>query len=319
MTSARSSKKNPPSLDLVEDPLYLKDAIKASQEATRAKEITLPSIRPIPYKTMPPVSEYYRNLGNHLGLCPYEIQEMMSGKFETSNTLVMEALKKLFTAIKITNEVDLQPVRRRLADIEERYQTDLKQHNDSKKFLEKSKIAKEKAIEEKIDRLIKIIYPVLQDIKSKLKINPKLDSLSMWERKLVHAFKRHKATTARVGKNPTIQIKPCLDLIRENPEAVEEILSHVRAECDREVNNIFEDWLHRSSDEVLHSNSMNHQDPDVREKCSRELHRRAEHRRKMIEFERRSDHYRYGVYDRDIWLKRSRWDDGWVSYSDDDM
>lgn len=316
MTSTRSSKKTPPSLDLVEDPFYLSGLITASQEARAIKATPLPSVLQIPFKTMPPLNPNFQRMGDSLGVCPYELQEIMTSCFDTNNTLVMEALKRLITAVKITNEVDVLPVRKKLQDIEDRHRQHIKDHERSKRERTRASNKKDKDFVTKTDEIINILYPILQNIKAKLKTNPKLDDLPLWEKKLVHAFKNYKATTARVGKNPTIQIKPCLDLIREKPEAIEEIMSLVRTDCDREIHHRFDDWLHSVSDEILYNVADNHEDPRVREKCNKQIHQREERERKLRAYERQSEMFRNGIYDREIWIKKSRWD-GWFTYSDE--
>jgi hypothetical protein len=105
----RTNSFNPAQLELLDQ--SIQDLKKFNDRVDFTKDFKAPSK---PKLNLPPIAARYKVLGKELGICPYEIMEIMECNITTEDQTVIALLKKFIAAVKLTGTVDVQPVRNRI-------------------------------------------------------------------------------------------------------------------------------------------------------------------------------------------------------------
>lgn len=149
------------------------------------------AMRPIPVepqKRMPPLGDRFHRMGEMLGMCPYEIRDIMDHEFTADNELVVTLLKKLFTAVKISGEVDHSGSHKALRDARDAYDISMEGYRKLKDAAEKHNLD---LLGQRTDRRHKLYAAwtdILIDLKTKIQRNPVDEQLAELDKWLVRAL-----------------------------------------------------------------------------------------------------------------------------------
>lgn len=278
--------KKAPSLEMPPVPSYFSEFENYGFQIQVTFGRILPKVLPMPSKTEPfHVSSAYRPIANAIGICPYELHTIMTSELNPNNQLVVDALKKLITAVKITNEVDLGKVREALWECEKTFQQKTKDHQESLVKHQNAKQTREDDITEAKKNSAEFLRPILQDIRAKLKISPNIDHLDPWERALLITLKDFNQSTVRLTKGKaTVQVNKTIEVLTTEPSLLVKLFPRAEKVVQSEVRGRLEKWLYGANIVDLEYAISNDLDPEIQREAKAEINRREAYNENLRRF-----------------------------------
>lgn len=223
---------NPTTLDT------LKKSLDRLENAERIGLLPTPR-EPVP-NTLP-IEPAYQKMGEAIGSCPYELKILLTSDITTGNELVTELLKKLVTAIKISSEVDLSDIRKRLRDNEKRNQENIKIYQKTLKEVEsdnRETMENRKAAEIEVH---KNWATILIDLIQKTDRNSDVKSLGEWDRAFVRTLASAAPHAVSLDRGKVFISFELLKLM--DAAAIKLAINNIQPMIQREKQENFDRWL----------------------------------------------------------------------------
>lgn len=170
------------------NPTSLGSLMQAYQDLEKAESVPHKGKPAKPQELKLTIDQKYVTMGDILGICPYELREIMGAEFKEDQTLIITLLKKFVSAAKLANAVDLKPVHDRLKDVAKKNRDKEHDWRQSCDKVDKDNTAIDNQVKAKRAAFSKAWGDILIDLTQKLSRNPKVSSLGEWDKLMVMAI-----------------------------------------------------------------------------------------------------------------------------------
>lgn len=154
----------------------------------KASAVPMKSIPIEPIKRMPAIEQRYQDMGDAMGICPYELRDIMGAHIGSDEALVFTLLKKFVTAAKLAGSIDFSGTRKTIREAEDRYRAQRDNWELQVDACKKANIDIGKEVAAKTGEFDKAWGNILVDLVTKLDRNADITSLGAWDRLMVMAI-----------------------------------------------------------------------------------------------------------------------------------
>lgn len=260
LKGARTLVTNTPGRTNATNPTSMSELSKAFEALKKAEAVRVIPTPNEPTPKMWTINDHYIKMGEAIDMCPYELRTILESDIATDNDLVKAALKKLFTAVKISCDVDLTETRREKQSWIDRNVKQHKQWLDSCRTATERNEIRSENITEATQEFYNAWGKILIDLIQRIQNSPQLSSLGTWDQYMCRALAKLDKTVA-VIKNDTVTInfnearKMAPELIDSLPEVAARI-----QESDEAMK--FSKWLSSATDDELEDQMLGCRDED---------------------------------------------------------
>jgi len=278
-SKGRTNATNPTSINVL---MVAYDRLNAATTIPVEAEPALPALRAIP------VAENFKIIGENLGICPHELEAIFDHDITSDNELVVSAFKKLISAIKISCEIDLSPVRKRLDHNRKENEQRREWHRQACERVQAANSNRTRIVDSAFANFTQAWGSILIDLVQKVDANSQLSSLGEWDRLMCLALveisqdpRRNSKQVAALSDRDkvTIDFKAAKDLPASIISSLPKIAREIKA---REQLRAFNQWLTDASDHELHTRFWNTTDTDEHDCIAMEI---ADRRRVNIDYD----------------------------------
>ena len=170
------------------NPSSLGKLAEAYEAMERANKVPMQTQGPAPIKRMPTIDQRYKDMGEVMGICPYELRDVMQAEIGEDQTLVFTLLKKFVTAAKLSGAVDFEPTKKELKATETRHTLNMNTWQAEGERLKVRNADIAKLTLEKKGEFDAAWSEILIDLVTKLQRNKDVKSLGAWDRLMVMAI-----------------------------------------------------------------------------------------------------------------------------------
>lgn len=194
-----------------------------------------------PHKNLPILKSNYQVMGDAIGVNPYEIQAIMQHEFNPNNELVVSILKKFISAVKLSGEVDLAPLRNSLREIEETHERNMDAWHKQVAYIEKTNDKLEQEIVKANEDFYAAWSKIVVDLIMKIQTNDDINSLGAWDQFMVRALAQTDPLLAAVNNDRiTISFEACKKMTVEKIQGIPHMAAALQKDA-RERDYL--DWL----------------------------------------------------------------------------
>lgn len=221
----------------------LNESYKALKHANSSAEVSPPRE---PLLRAVYVDPRYEEIGQAIDVNPHELQAIMTEGIKPENELVLSILKKMVSAVKLSGDVDLGPVRDELRQCEVANKQILDQHKRNIERVEKQNAMRNDTIKEKTGDFAQAWGAILIDLVQKVQRNDDITALGDWDRFMCKALAGMGVTNpcATITKNKiSIDFKACKALDPDDVMSLPEMAARLQ---EQEKQDQFHEWLHKA-------------------------------------------------------------------------
>ena len=160
--------------------------------------------RAAPRKRELAVDEQYKVLGDAIGVCPHELQHLLTKGISVENEIVINLLKKIVTALKLTELGALEEIKAKLKKCEDDYQREYTQWERDRQMFETSEQNKAEAIRIANQNIEEAWSDTIDELYKKLKVEKRLDKLDDEDRWLIKSLMDQDGRIARISNGKVI-------------------------------------------------------------------------------------------------------------------
>lgn len=231
------------------NPTSLKKLEDAYTVLEKTKEAFVPAMPLKPTKQVPNIEKRYKQMGEIIGICPYELKAILNSSFGEHETLVITLLKKFVTAAKLSGSVDLVSINKMLKEAEDRHQKDLQEWKDHSRKIASIQKKHKQDVEEKQKAFSLAWGNILIDLVTKLSRNNNLHSLGDMDQLTVLAIARTGSKYCKVVKNKVeLDFNECKKMPPDLIVNLQSVAATIKSEQEYRI---WVKWLKTASIEEL--------------------------------------------------------------------
>ena len=227
------------------NPGSLNRLFETYRDFAKADSITPRSLPFEPSKRLPAIDQRFKDMGDAMGICPYELREIMEANFDGDQTLIFTLLKKFITAVKLSGAVDLSSTHKMLKSAETNYR---EQHKRWKRECDLVKQRNQSAADEVAKRKAefdRVWGDILIDLVTKVDRNPDINSLGDWDRLMVMAISHTDSKCCTIIKNnASLNFKACQQM---DPSVVVNLPDVAQSIREQEEEIRWQSWMNQAS------------------------------------------------------------------------
>lgn len=221
------------------NPGTISKLLTAYADVERAQSQPYPAKPGKPQKRMPFVDDKFETMGKEIGVCPYELQAIMTAEFSSDQTMIFEMLKKFIALVKLSAAVDLSEVHKDLKEAEQTYRRQYERWENECAKADATINAISDGITRAENAFASAWGDILVDLVTKIERKPDINALGDWDKWMVYAIASHGNRYAKIHANGRVSIsfKDCKTM---EPEKVSKLHEVARKTKKHEENN---QWL----------------------------------------------------------------------------
>lgn len=183
--------------------------------------------RAAPRKRELAVDEQYKVLGDAIGVCPHELQHLLTKGISVENEIVINLLKKIVTALKLTELGALEEIKTKLKKCEDDYQREYSQWELDHQMFKRSEQNKAEAIRIANQNIEEAWSETVDDLSKNLKVEKRLDKLVDEDRWLIKSLMDQDGRMARISngkvifspsRSKTLNREQIIDIVKTMPD-----------------------------------------------------------------------------------------------------
>ena len=220
----------------------LRDSYLDLAKAQSAPTMTAPTK---PLKVVPGIDKKFTNMGELLGICPYELRAIMTAEVGEDQTLMLTLLKKFVSAAKLSGMVDLSETHKMLKDAEQLYHNRIADWQNSCDRVKKKNAQTLREVADKEKAFRSAWIEILIDLQTKLERNKDLSTLGEWDRLMIMAIASHGEQYCKITNNSAVMnFNACKGMDAFDISNLQTKAAEIAAE-EREM--IWQNWLLKAS------------------------------------------------------------------------
>lgn len=231
------------------NPGSLNKLFEAYRDLTKADSILEQELPFEPVKRLPNIDQRFKDMGEAMGICPYELRDIMNANFDSDQTLIFTLLKKFISAVKLSGAVDLVPTHKMLKEVEANHRERHKNwRRDCANIRRRNQAITDEVFRKKAE-FDKAWSEILIDLVTKVDRNSDINSLGDWDRLMVMAISITDENCCKIDKNTaSLNFKACQKMDPSTVTSLPDVAHRIR---EQEEDIRWQSWLGQASTNEL--------------------------------------------------------------------